>query len=64
MLYAIEESLWAIKNVYLYDSAKVVKMCDTIQTTPNDPLGLLDRAITRSIANKLKYAFNRLINNI
>jgi hypothetical protein len=39
-------------------------MCDTIQTTPNDPLRLLDRAIIRSIANKLKYAFNRLINNI
>lgn len=39
-------------------------MCDTIQTKLNDPLGLPGRAITRSIAKKLKDAFNKLINNI
>jgi len=38
--------------------------CDVIQTTPKVPLQVSDETITRSRVNKLKDAFNRLIQSI
>jgi hypothetical protein len=34
---------------------------NTIQITPNNPLEVLVRPITRSMAKKLKYVFNKVI---